>query len=311
MKEIGGYFELESAPHPPFHPGAVALNSGRNALRYIIRTYQIREMFVPRYTCPVVFDALEAEQCSVKLYSLNSTLVPEAGPDALASGYFLYTNYFGVCGTISSSLEQKAANLIVDQAQAFYAPPRGIASFYSPRKFFGLPDGGLALTKRTGNLNLDKDQSYERCAHLLKRHDLTASAGYPDFQHNDETLAHQPVKHMSGLTQALMSSIDYAGARRKRLENFEILHNKLEPVNEFKFNCAAKDVPLAYPLLIRSETLRKKLIASKIYVASYWPGSEAFCPPGSVERYMQQYMLPLPIDQRYGPEEMKFILEQL
>ena len=39
-------------------------------------------------------------------------------------------------------LNKKYPNLIVDNAQAFYMPHLGLASFYSPRKFFGVADGG-------------------------------------------------------------------------------------------------------------------------------------------------------------------------
>ena len=56
MKEIGGYFELERGPFKPYHDG-VYLNSGRNALRYIVRKLGIHKIHVPYYTCPVVFEA--------------------------------------------------------------------------------------------------------------------------------------------------------------------------------------------------------------------------------------------------------------
>lgn len=37
-------------------------------------------------------------------------------------------------------------SLIVDNALALYSPARsGVASLYSPRKFSGLPDGGIAV----------------------------------------------------------------------------------------------------------------------------------------------------------------------
>ena len=36
MKELGGYFELELPKKTEFHKDAVRLNSGRNALEYIL-----------------------------------------------------------------------------------------------------------------------------------------------------------------------------------------------------------------------------------------------------------------------------------
>ena len=40
-------------------------------------------------------------------------------------------------------------NLIIDNAQAFFAKPLlGIDTFYSPRKFVGVSDGGILATKK-------------------------------------------------------------------------------------------------------------------------------------------------------------------
>ena len=36
MKEIGGYIELDTYTGREYHEGALALNSGRNALIYLI-----------------------------------------------------------------------------------------------------------------------------------------------------------------------------------------------------------------------------------------------------------------------------------
>ena len=53
---------------------------------------------------------------------------------------FLYTNYFGLKQGCVKLLEKKYGDhLIVDNAQAFFAKPiKGIDTFYSARKFFGL-----------------------------------------------------------------------------------------------------------------------------------------------------------------------------
>lgn len=64
------------------------------------------------------------------------------------------------------------------------------------------------------------------------------------------------------------------------------------------------ECPMVYPLLIKHDSLRKKLISNKIFVASYWPGVE-----GEVETYLQKYLLPLPIDQRYEADDMRKIIK--
>ena len=43
MKEIGGYLEFERNQGEEFHKNCLALNTGRNCLRYLIRVRKIRK----------------------------------------------------------------------------------------------------------------------------------------------------------------------------------------------------------------------------------------------------------------------------
>lgn len=308
MKEIGGYFELECGHTPPYHTGAVPFNSARNALRYIVRAYDIRQLYVPYYTCPVVWDALKAENVQMSFYSINQNLEIDA-QDIPTDAFVLVNNYFGAKGKYITRLAQKYPNLIVDNAQAFYAPKQGLAAFYSPRKFFGLPDGGLVICGKKASEDFEQSTSFDLCSHLLKRHDLGASGAYADFQKNDEALKNQPIQKMSKLTKALMGNINYDFVRQKRLENFTALHNALADKNELKVDLLLDDIPMVYPFLTSADGLREKLIQNKVYVARYWPEIEKVCPADSFELYLQLHLLPLPIDQRYDLDDMKRILE--
>lgn len=66
--------------------------------------------------------------------------------------------------------------------------------------------------------------------------------------------------------------------------------------------------PMVYPYLCDDDTLRNKLIANKIFVAKYWPNVEKWCGKDGFETYLMNNLIPLPIDQRYGAEEMKRII---
>ena len=61
MKEIGGYFELESNLSGEFHGDAVKLNSGRNCLWYIFRTQKPSKVHIPYYCCDSVIEPLRNE----------------------------------------------------------------------------------------------------------------------------------------------------------------------------------------------------------------------------------------------------------
>ena len=133
MNAIGGYFGLDKT-HGCFAIDGVAVNSARNALRYIIRAYSIKAMWVPYYTCPVVWDALRSENIDMHFYSINENLFPII-PSASKNAFVLANNYFGICGNNVQKLSHIYPNLIVDNVHAYYSQPKGLASFNSARKF--------------------------------------------------------------------------------------------------------------------------------------------------------------------------------
>lgn len=307
LKEIGGYLSLEGGSHAPPFGDAVYLNSARNALRYIVEACGAREMHVPYYLCPSVWDALRADDVRLYFYDLDERLLP-VGP-LPETAFLLYVNYFGLCDGNIRRLEKTYPNLIVDNAQAFFAPPRGRASLYSPRKFFGLPDGGLAVCAERVGRPLETDVSYDRCLHLLRRIDASASEAYADFQANEQALEGRPVRCMSALTRHLMTAVDYERARRARRLHFRRLHDALGAWNLLRPALQEDAVPLAYPLMPEAPGLREVFIRHKIYVPTYWPGVERMAPEGSYAARLKELLLPLPVDQRCTEEDMERIID--
>ena len=133
-KEIGGYFELELPTQKEYWTNALKLNCARNALRYIIRAYTIKEINIPFYTCPVVWQAARSENCKIKFYHLDKNFMP--AQNFGENDFVLYTNYFGICTKNAQILAKKYKNLILDNAQSFFTEKIGLASFNSSRKFF-------------------------------------------------------------------------------------------------------------------------------------------------------------------------------
>ena len=153
VKELGGYFELDQGGGDTPLPNVVLLNSGRNALRHIVRQLKVKSIWVPDYTCPVVWDAFKAEKCELKFYSVGLDMLPaERFPQ---NDFILCTNYFGCCGKNVEQLASEHPNLIVDCAQAYHANPKGRASFSSPRKSFGVAGGGIAFGVESAVYELD------------------------------------------------------------------------------------------------------------------------------------------------------------
>ena len=309
FNEIGGFIELELKKKKLFHKNAKYLNSARNGIRYLIRSYKIKKLHVPYYTCPVVWQAIEAENCRIIPYNINLDLMPVSSFEE--NDYILYTNYFGICTKNIKILAQKYKNIIIDNAMAFFAPYFGIGSVYSPRKFFGVADGGIVISDSNLEIALEKDTSYQRFSHLLKRVDCGSNFAYEDFNKNDNSLINEPIKKMSNLTYKMLENIDYKESAKKRLKNFKYLKKCLHKINLLKINIEQADVPMYYPLLLNnSEKVRNELLNSCIYCPKPWRGLEDLYGNNNCEneKILYKNLIPLIIDQRYGIEEMNKII---
>jgi hypothetical protein len=297
MKEIGGYFELETNRFEEYHKDALKLNSGSACLKQIIRTFHVKKLHVPDYTCPVVWKSLWDENCECVFYKVCPNFLPQQ--DFKKDDYILYNNYFGINGRNVRIMERQYRNLIIDNAQAFYSTNDALASFNSARKFFGVPDGGYLYCRDEVKLPDAVSESWNKCTALLKRCERPASEGYADFKESEHMIAEEPVARMSKLTERLLCNIDYDAVKKKRIENYHFLHKQLGKYNQINADLWEDDVPMVYPFLTDKVGLREKLIANKIYVATYWPGVS---PNKLID------IIPLPIDQRYSANAIENVL---
>ena len=312
-ESIGGYFELELQNRHHYHNDALQFNTARNCLKYVLLTRKYEKVFIPFYTCKVILQSIQELGIGYEFYQINESLEPLFLPSLNPGEAFLYTNYFGLKQNCVTYLAALYGNrLIVDNAQAFFADPvSGIDSFYSARKFFGVPDGAYLYTDSRVSEGFETDSSFSRCAHLLKRLDLCAEIGYMDFCANESSLDGQPIKLMSKLTQRLLQSIDYEYTKEQRLANFRFLKTALQNNNLLQFSTDDNTIPMVYPYLSMNENLRDVLIANKIYVACYWPEVLRCCKETSWEYTLAHNLCCLPIDQRYGQREMERIVSIL
>lgn len=313
MKPIGGYFSLELPYGEEYHKDAIRLNTGRNCLEYILRARGYKKVYLPYYTCEVVLEPFKKLGVSYEFYHIDITLKIRDRFTLKADEALLYVNYYGLKQRYVEQLAEKTGNrLIVDNTQAFYAKPiAGIDTFYTCRKFFGVPDGAYLYTDKRLEVEFEQDLSFERMASLTKRIDLGAEAGYGDFREVTKALVGQPIKRMSNLTQRLMQSIDYTRIAQQRRKNYIQLHSILGNCNTLSLPLEEDAVPMVYPFLTPINGLREKLIEKKVFVARYWPNVLEWATKDDIEYLLAYQMQPLPIDQRYSEENMKRIINIL
>ncbi len=317
MKAIGGYFGFEDEGGGSFpHNEGILLNTGRNALEYILRSIlDITHIFIPYYTCPAVLVPIKKLEIPYTLYSINQFLEIN-DPIILKKGeYLIVNNYFGIKDAYINRLSSYyGSRLIVDCAQAFFYPYNSQSKFfYSIRKFIGVPDGGIAYGVPKVYFNsLEDDNSDDRCEHLRLRRNLGAEAGFKYYQINEVSLNNLPLRKMSNLTIRLCKNINYQKIVKQRIKNYHYLDKKLNHLNLLSlpeinsFKC-----PMCYPLLVKDSLIKREdLIKHQIYVPFYWPNieySESF----AFEYEVANNLLALPIDQRYNEHDMDMVLDQI
>lgn len=310
---IGGYFQLELYENKTFpYSDLILLNTARNCLEYILRAKEYKKIYIPYFTCDVLLEPINKLNIDYQFYDIDDSLEPIFDYDRVGGNeVFLATNYFGIKTKFIEDLSSKVKNLIIDNAQAFFAKPLlGIDTFYSPRKFVGVSDGGILATKKILERSLEKDFSYERMSHLLKRIDLSAEDSYKDFVMNDKTLNNQNIKLMSDLTKAIILSIDFERIKKQRRENYIFLNEHLESSNLLNIELDQKDIPMIYPYRVKNaKKIRDTLISQKIYCAIYWPNVLDWSAPSTNSYNVTKEIIALPIDQRYSTNDMKKIID--
>jgi hypothetical protein len=307
MREIGGYFGLEELPSHEYHHEAVAVNSARNGLAYLIRALKIRKLHIPYYLCDSVGRLCEREHCEYGRYEISEDFQPVFKQESLADGEWLYiVNYFG---QVANELQwqKDCGNIIVDNVQAFFRKPRPkIPTLYSCRKFFGVPDGGYVYSPVVLH-DLSVDVSRERMRHILGRYEGRASDYYQDFQRNDEDFYDLDLRLMSRLTHNILGSIDYVKVKETREGNYACLHRRLGSANRLELS--EPEGPYAYPFYCQNGLEVKRQLAKQgIYVPTLWPDAVPF---GGLAKDYSENILPLPCDQRYTLEDMEYLSDIL
>ena len=308
--EIGGYFGLDLPDHGDAFPDAIKLQSARAALRAVIESSRSTRVLLPAYICESAIKAVVAAGAGVETYALDDSLYP-ANLHRVGEGCVLvYVNYFGLCGLNVERLMQEVPQdkLVIDNAQALLANPvDSLATIYSPRKFVGVPDGGLLVTSRL-EVPIPKHEdmlSIGRMRHLLERMAGGAQEGYVHYVAAEESLRDSAPMLMSRLTRRLLASIDMSTVRERRRANFGALASSLDELNTYKWKLEPDSVPLCYPLVVDFDVdrLKKELAKRGIYLPTYWRECKPQTADG-IEARLQKRCLPIPCDQRYSVEEM-------
>jgi hypothetical protein len=252
----------------------------------------------------------------IKKYSISSRFEPQIS-SIESEAAILIVNYFGILSQETLiRIKGNFDKVIFDFCPSFYSEPiKGCYSVYSTRKFFGVPDGSYVIGEKAEKYTEEykQDLSAHTSGYLLKKIESGGSASYSERMKNERRIDRSDILRMSELTSALLKGIDYQRIRAKRRENFEFAFKLFAGINlmnpeEF---ISELSIPMVYPLLIEDATIVDKLREKQIFTGRWWNHVLKEVPEDSFEAWMSKYMVPVPIDQRYGEHELKYIFNEI
>lgn len=312
MREIGGYIEFEKQNGIEYHSKAIALNSARNCFAYLINSRNIRKVYLPYFLCDSVKEVCDKAGIEIEYYHINKEFRP-IFHNSLEQDEWLYlVNYYG-----QFSNEQlrgyvtQFKNVIIDNVQSFFQMPiEGVDTIYTCRKFFGVPDGAYLYTDAVVEEKLSFDLTYNRLKHLVGRFEKTGNDFYREYIQAEEDFVGRPILKMSKFTRNLLCGIEYERIKSVREKNFLFLYDNLNKLNKLTVNFS--EGPFMYPLYIeKGSEIRKRLQENKIYISILWPDVLKKCGRNELEHHLAENILPLPVDQRYGQEDMQYMINKL
>lgn len=291
----------------------VKLNTARAGILHSLLSLGLKKILIPYYQCPSLIKFIEANNIEISFYSLDEFLLPMISNQSHETA-FLLVNYFGVIDrTVLKKVAKQNLNVIIDNSQAFYCHPiKNSISVYSPRKFFGVPDGCFVIGKNLlDNSKYVQDYSSNTASFLFERVEHGCEKTYKNRTLNEERLDNSPILKMSLLSQSILSNTNYSKIKKSRKANYQYIHSLLSIYNnkEIFHNFSDDCVPMVYPFMYEDIELLEYLKENKIFTGRWWSSVLHRVEANSIEASLSKFMLPIPIDQRYGKEEIDLIVK--
>jgi hypothetical protein len=315
---IGGYFSLERKAGTPFSwiKNAVGYQSARSAIAAALIAQRPTTVWVPNFICGAINDTLRTIDAKVRTYALTESLDVSQEVNIAPTDLLVCVDYFGTNATAVAAAIARfgAKRVLIDASQSlFLAPVAGCTTVYSPRKFLGLPDGGLILTSMqlAPRRPATETDSIARSQHLLYRLADLTEMGFAKFKEAEKSLAGCESIAMSQLTRNMFASIDLEAVSKARVSNYQRLAALLRETGFDVPNLPTDAVPLCCPVNCEEAThVRSKLAAFGIFTPTFWPDSK-IPDEDTVALKLRDRTIYLPCDQRYDEPDLTRIAKKM
>ena len=321
----------------------VWMSTGRSATRLVLKTIEdrnpniIKVALLPSFTCHTVIEPFLEYGYEVHSLPISMSLLTTGEQiirtwEQMKANIVLIHRYYGfdTLPGIEEAIEllrSKGVIVIEDCTQSMYSTfkPSNVDYYVgSIRKWCGVPDGGFAICKKGSFAEkpIAEDEAMvetKRMASVLKYRYLFEHEGEkPTFKakyrEGESLLDAQKVFYTIGIiSSVIQANLDVEAMKDRRQANYRVLQKSLKDYSSFKvvFDEISKDaVPLYFPILAEHrDALQETLANNDIYAPVVWPKPDC-CPPICKEaEEIYEKILCIPIDQRYGIDDMERIVK--
>lgn len=210
-------------------------NYARDVIKFLIKKYEIKEIFIPYYLCDVIRHAVVEVGAKPIFYHIDDDFMPAI--EFPKSAYILYPNYFGICQKNVKTLSQIYPKLIVDNAHAYYSEPIGFASFNSKRKFLPVEKGAELWIGKGQNL---AEKDYKRRERFFDYHqNLGDNLLKIELEENEIPFCYPYLAKSEKIADELVKNLTEQG-----LTIYRYWNRLPKTYNEYKFFSRLVPIPL-------------------------------------------------------------------
>lgn len=323
-----------------YHYNVLYFKSGRNAIKGLCRVLkEPRKVLLPAFTCDTVIQPFVDEGWEVLFYRLNADLSIDTEnllalcerecPTALLCHSYYGFNTLQNAENLIGHLHDHGMIIIEDITQSLLSGYHlDCADYYvsSIRKFFAIPEGGVLISKKQLDIAgvekadpaiIEKARAvYEQKRQYIygERADKEKSFRNGYIELAEWVSQNDRLCHMCDETKAIFYCQDYDIIKQARRTNYSDLVGLIKESREVRpifTELSDRDIPLYLPVEVLGD--RKKLQSfmakNNVFCPVIWSRPEIVCETDAVSCFAYDKLLCIPIDQRYGSDEMHYIAQ--
>lgn len=303
---------------------------------------------LPAYMCDSVFFPFKRAGWKLNFYHLQKNLEADkenlfAQIESVRPGVLFIHPYYGMdtCKSLRpffQTWQSQGICIMEDATQSYYLENASWEADYiigSLRKWFPIPDGGFAASNDPlpdETLPENRKFTEEKLALLTQKWNYLHDTGSLEEKEslNNSFLSknralekwlddYDGISALSKESMKILSALNEEACRDRRNANYRYLRKWLGESTQFmpvpfeQNNVSTSAAPLYFPIYAKDRDALQRFLASRdIFAPVLWPvGKENENCLTQEEHEIYEHLLALPMDQRYGQEEMQQIVEVL